>query len=465
MKKFTLLALIFSISILKIYAQKEANNWFFGNNAALSFNTGMPVAFTGGADVTLDNSSSISDSAGNVLFYTNGVTVWNKNNATMFNGTGLLGNISGGQSTLIVPQPKSANIYYVFTNDAMAGSNGLHYSIVDMSQQAGLGAVTTKNVLMYTPTTEKIDATYNQTTDSYWVLTHDWNNNNFKAYNLTSLGLDTSAVVSSVGSVNAGGSPYGYNAMGQMTFSPDGSKLASAIYSDGKVELFNFDINTGIVSNPITITGYTNAWGTAFSKDGTKLYLTVWFTEPVYQFDLSTYLLANIMASVTIVGYASGSSGYNAGYLQKGPDNKIYVARVYADSIGVINTPDSLGSKCNFVNNGINIAPGSCVAGLSRVPLKGVVNNTEGINEIKSNTGVNLYPNPNDGTFSVNVNSSSKAYEIEVYNVLGEKIYQTRLNNRITKLNLNDQGPGVYSYKVVTNDNGITLKTGKFVIE
>jgi WD40 repeat protein len=464
MKKTYLLAVVFIVSCLKIYAQKEANNWYFGTNAGLSFNGVNPIAIVGGADVTLDNSSSISDSAGNVLFYTNGVTVWNKNNATMFNGTGLLGNVSGGQSTLIVPQPKSTKIYYIFSLDGEAGPNGLHYSVVDMSQQAGLGAVTTKNVLMYTPTTEKIDATYNQTTDSYWVLTHDWNNNNFKAYNLSSSGLDTTAVVSSVGSVNAGGSPYGYDAMGQMTFSPDGSKIASAIYSDGKIELFNFDISTGIVSSPITITGYPNAWGTAFSPDGTKLYATVWFTEPVYQFDLSTYVLSNIMASVTIVGYASGSSGYNAGYLQIGPDNKIYLARVYADSLAVINTPDSLGAKCNFVNNGISIAPGSCVAGLSRVPFKRIISE-EGINEIKSNTEVNLYPNPNDGTFSVNINTSNKAYQIAIYNVLGEKIYQARLNNGITKLKLDNQSHGIYSYNVVTNDTGITLKTGKFVIE
>ena len=63
-----------------------------------------------------EGSSSISDSNGQLLFYTDGVTVWDKNNAVMQNGTGLMGNGSSTQSALIVPC--TCDKYFIFTTDA-----------------------------------------------------------------------------------------------------------------------------------------------------------------------------------------------------------------------------------------------------------------------------------------------------------------------------------------------------------
>lgn len=465
MKKIITLISLIIIPACTIFAQKEGNIWYFGDQAGLDFNSGTPVALTNGALITSDNSSTISDTGGNVLFYTNGVTVWNKNNAVMYNGTGLLGNISGGQSTLIVPEPDSSNIYYVFTVDAQAGPNGLHYSIVDMSQQAGLGAVTVKNILLFTPSTEKIDATYDVSTNSYWVLTHTWNSNDFNAYKISSAGIDTVPVVSAVGSVNTGGNPSGYNAQGQMTFSPDGLNIASAIYSAGIIELFNFNLSTGVVSNPITITGYTDAWGTAFSPDDKKLYFTRWFTDSVYQFDLTIDSLSAIEASATIIGHANGTGegGYEAGYLQIGPDGKIYVARWGENYLGVINDPDSLGSACNFVNNGVFLGTGVCQAGLSRT----VVRKTEidqGVNELDYAAKINVYPNPNKGAFTIGVQNIDNTCQIQIYNILGEGIYQGTLNAGNNQITLNAVSSGVYLYKIFSVQNRL-LKSGKILVQ
>lgn len=463
MKKISTLLLLFTSIAFNVFAQNEDNIWFFGNSAGLNFNTGIPTAIAGGATTASDgdNCSAISDSVGNILFYSDGMTVWNKNNVTMYNGTGLLGSSTGGQCALIVPQPMSANIYYVFTLDAQAGPNGLHYSVVDMSQQAGLGAVTTKNVLLFTPSTEKIDAVYSVADTAYWVLTHRWNSNNFNAYKISPSGIDTVPVISSVGSVNTGGSPNGYNAMGQMTFSKDGARLASAIYSDGKIELFDFNTTTGVVSNPLTITGYTDAWGTAFSEDGTKLYLTQWMRDSVYQFDLTNYVLANIEASVKVIGHATGIGGYQAGYLQIGSDNKIYVARWNESYVGVINNPDSLGTKCNYVNNGVSLASGVCQAGLCRdVPV--YHKSREGINELSHKSDIQVYPSPNDGIFYVKTKNINKTMYIEIYDVLGKTVYTSKMNSLVNKIQLNAPA-GIYLYKVI--DNNSILKSGKLIIE
>ena len=120
------------------FGQLESNNWYFGSNAGITFSSGAPVALTNGALTTTEGVATISDGSGNLLFYTNGVTVWNRNHLTMTNGTGLFGDGSSTQSAIIVKQPGNTNIYYVFTSDNDAGPNGICYSIVDMNLSLGL---------------------------------------------------------------------------------------------------------------------------------------------------------------------------------------------------------------------------------------------------------------------------------------------------------------------------------------
>lgn len=96
-------------------AQKETNNWLFGDSAGLNFNPGVPVPVAGGQTNTVEGVSSISDANGDLLFYTDGRTVWNKNHEELENGNGLLGGSSSTQSVLIVKQPRTDSLYYVFT--------------------------------------------------------------------------------------------------------------------------------------------------------------------------------------------------------------------------------------------------------------------------------------------------------------------------------------------------------------
>jgi len=339
--------------------------WYFGNDAGLDFNSGSPVAVTNGAMYGDDNTASIADSTGKILFYSNGVSVWNKNHVPMPNGTGLDGASSGGQPATIVPKPGSNTIYYLFTVDGMAGPNGLHYSIIDMSLQSGLGDVSSKNNLLLSVCSEKVTATVQKNGSDYWLVTHGWNSNSFYSYPITSSGVGT-PVISNVGTVHSGGSSPGYNAMGQMEISPDGSKLALGIYDLGNVELYDFDNATGVVSNPVIITTgvYSHIWGIEFSSNNSVLYMTTWFYDPVYQFDLSSGIASTIAASATIVGHVTSPSGYKAGYLQMGPDKKIYVAKYTSTYIGCINNPDSLGTKCNFIDNGVYLGGKVCQAGL-----------------------------------------------------------------------------------------------------
>jgi hypothetical protein len=75
-----------------VFSQGEANIWYFGENAGLDFNSGSPVALTNGQLVTDEGCATISNSSGQLLFYTDGITIYNKNHVVMINGTGLMGN-------------------------------------------------------------------------------------------------------------------------------------------------------------------------------------------------------------------------------------------------------------------------------------------------------------------------------------------------------------------------------------
>ena len=109
----------------------------------MDFNPGNPVPLTNGAMTTTEGCAAISDaSTGQLLFYTDGITVYNRNHVTMTNGTGLMGNFSSTQSSIIVPHPGQSNLYYIFTVDDVGGANGMRYSVVDMNQSGGFGAVT-----------------------------------------------------------------------------------------------------------------------------------------------------------------------------------------------------------------------------------------------------------------------------------------------------------------------------------
>ena len=61
-----------------VYSQKEYNNWYFGYYAGISFQNGSPFALLGSAMQQAEGTATISDNDGNLLFYTNGRTVFNK---------------------------------------------------------------------------------------------------------------------------------------------------------------------------------------------------------------------------------------------------------------------------------------------------------------------------------------------------------------------------------------------------
>ena len=106
----TLLLLLFPIYI---FAQKEASLWYFGKNFMIDFNKDTTKIERKGnffVDYTT-YPASIADEKGKLVFYSDGITVWNNKDQIIKNATGLRGDLS----ILLVPIPNKKQQYYVFT--------------------------------------------------------------------------------------------------------------------------------------------------------------------------------------------------------------------------------------------------------------------------------------------------------------------------------------------------------------
>lgn len=340
-------------------AQQESNNWYFGSNAGVTFSSGSPVAVTNGVMTAVEGCSAISDSAGNLLFYTNGESVWNRNHMLMPNGNNTLnGSNAATQNAIIVPKPNNLSAYYIFTVDADGGPNGLSYSEVDMSLAGGLGDViiTTINTQLLPSTSEKVTAVKHYNLRDYWVITHKLNSTEFDAFLISPSGVSPFPVASLVGSTHGGASSsYSH---GYMKASTNGHKVGLAITSPNaantKAEVFDFDNNTGVLSNPITLSGFTfTVYGVEFSPDSHLMYVST-SSNPVniHQFNL----LAGNASQVNLSGQIPVATYNGFVYaLQLGLDGKIYGSQAFSSFLAVINTPDVVGSGCGFTPNAVSL--------------------------------------------------------------------------------------------------------------
>jgi gliding motility-associated-like protein len=422
MKKLLLILLALSC-VTVAYSQGEAANWYFGNGAGLNFdvNNGTVVSVNSGIGTinTNEGCSSISDPAGNLLFYTDGKSIWNSNfqimpNADYDAGTGLLGDPSSTSSAVIVPKPGNADQYYVFTvdephhNNAWAYpnqgpadingnpigfyeetfgnqpatpavddgfNNGFNYSLVDLTLDGGLGDVVAseKNIHLVTydenelthlqlKCAEKITAVEHDDGNSYWVITQFVDT--FYAFRVDSNGVNTTPITSQVPPfITTEG--YRRNGIGYLKSSPNGSKLAICHAQNITTPSNNTSSgNTGSV----WIYDFDNATGIVSNplnlQDNVSTYGLDFSADSNKLYVpngsiLSQYDLeaANIPQSQFEVFSQPG--GFIAA-VQLAPDGKIYVCNTTNNSaLDVINNPEELGAACNYQQDGLILASGT----------------------------------------------------------------------------------------------------------
>lgn len=355
---------VYATARVQVYGDENqrANIWYFGNGAGIDFNEeeGLdppPRSITDPHAMDApEGTSTISDANGDVLLYTDGETVWNRENGVMPNGTELGGDNVSAQSVIIVPFVDDETLYYIFTTQEVYGDNTfeLKYSVVDMKEDNGLGNVILKDIVLYSRSTERLAAI--EAGDGFWLISHEYGNNTFRTYGITTEGI-TRPILSSAGAVHSFNDPL--SGQGGMKFSSDGERVAVALVEGSAdfVEVFDFeptsgrilemeyrlDLNEGEDLND-------EVYDVHFSPGGVKLFATLNNRNGgnargrIIEYRVDSLSTEETRSASKTNITANANINANIGQIQTGPDGNLYVAFEIPGNPGATNFVSSISA-------------------------------------------------------------------------------------------------------------------------
>jgi len=356
------------------------NHWYFGEYGGLDFSNGDPMPISDSEMSTFGRSASISDDDGNLLFYSDGLRVWDATNTVMPNGTNLLPSDNGRIWGPIIPRPYHPRQYYVFSQDyinsPIPNQFEIRYSIIDMSLNSGRGDVTDVKSIYFGPTTGyDANAAYHADGEKVWLVQRS-DPKVLSTYLIDSTGIGPAIDYTDVSDPNdtsLGASAIFFNSGKRMVFT-----RFNFSNGDQHIVVFDFDNVNGLISNPQAFLPSTNenyyTHDFALSPDDRKLYTVMREGQAnqglnnvgIYQFYLPLALSDQVASSKTKI---STVGLFNR--LLLGPNGKIYVSDLdeafngtefgpeHRKYMEVINEPNQNGLDCNFKAHAFSILPGS----------------------------------------------------------------------------------------------------------
>jgi hypothetical protein len=417
----------------------------FPDGHILDFNESPPTHSLGSMlqcspGVTCEGVISVSDTSGNLIFYSDGTAVWSNTHEIITNGAGLLGHQSSTQSAFVLPRPGHHSEYYLFTTDGMENElqNGLRYNHIEVCSGTGEIVLTQKNTLLAESAGEKLCATHVGNTSDYWLASHDHGTDRFFIYSISESGIQVSDTIA-IGTSH----PVNFSgAVGQMKFAPDGSKLALTVSNNGIqpfVEIFDFDPLTGTLSNPVSFnpdTIYdqngtpwlTGNYGLSFSPNSQLLYVAPVYDNRLFQVDVSSYNSGTDLVSSAYLVNNQLNIGGAIHQIQIGPDGKIYLARSGTSYLAILHQPNESGPNCMFELDGISLDTSLCQWGLPAfVDDFNYLNHgyCDSITTIAEQveSSLDIYPNPSNSSVSITI-PTSRPYHLTLVNALGKLVAQ-----------------------------------------
>ncbi|MEI6577725.1 MAG: hypothetical protein WCO63_16245 [Bacteroidota bacterium] len=257
--------LAFTASSQNISEAKRDYNWIFGRSyppykgSIINFNNNPATCnfFTQHLDI-LNTNGSISDTSGNLLFYTNGMFVADKNGNIMPHGDSLnfgsyynsimsdpvgYHGYNATQSLIILPQPGNENHVFQIIHsrllDPYHNALDLLNSTVSIDENNGLGDVTSKNEAYLVDTVDLgIDAVRHANGRDWWVVVSEAN---CSCYYLTLINPDIPLTHKQCAGISTNGRGAGCH------FSPDGLHFANVVITTAKAKFkyFSFDRSVG----------------------------------------------------------------------------------------------------------------------------------------------------------------------------------------------------------------------------
>ena len=458
-------------------AQGYNNLWLmgYGNYAPLPFGGTNIDFYNGTANVyfepnrTLEFGSTvlnITDSLGDLLFYSNGIKIMNKSNVIMLNGDSLnpsyyTSNMVNHGLNLInnfisIKMPESDSLFFVFhetlDHQLPAWPDKCYYSIINLNGDSGNGEVFQKNTVLINDTlAAQMSVCKHANGRDWWIVIPEAYSPGYYIYLLSSNGLQF------INQQTIGTRWFVYG--GQSTFSRDGS-LYAMYDSRNDLEVFDFDRCSGLFSNARQVAIYDtmNSTGVAISPNNRFIYGSSGLY--LYQFDLQN--LQNYQ-TFTWDSFRDPFGNYSTLFFTQElmPDNKIYINTGNGTRyLHVINYPDSLGASCqlaqhSFVLPTINFQSTPYYPNVFLGPVVGSICDSLSVglphNSIQS-AGLRLNPNPASNQVWVNYQfPNNRDGWLEMYDPVGQLILKRRLYWSTTQLlvYLNEiKSSGMYVAKV-----------------
>jgi gliding motility-associated-like protein len=382
MKK-SILLLLFLLSFSLCFAQKEAYNWYFGNKAGIKFHTGEPTSYFGNAMISHQGCVSMSGSLGNLLFYSNGNTIWSVANQPMPNGSGLYASSNFNQPAIAFEAPTFPGKYYIVTTGD-GNHPGCFYSIIDMSLNGGLGDVDPTHKNIFIPGTERtrgvVAAIKHANNRSVWVIVRALENpNKILSYLVDEKGMHSIPVVSPA--LKSHGTTMEYS---MSKISPDGKfyvyATASWTTEEPRIyELYTFNNVNGTMSGLYTFMGVEDmehrSNGMEFSADGAFFYTSIIakqagppqvIRQAVKQYNMKqTVTQDNFERCACVVYHEDITNGYCN--MQLGPDGKIYIAQDDDKTrmfLSRLNTPYLSCADSGFEKDTVKLLNGTSTYGI-----------------------------------------------------------------------------------------------------
>lgn len=373
-----LLTALFILTSSGLYAQNTYNIWYFGSYAGLDFNRSPVKSFVDSGFSTFESSTSICDSSGNILFYTNGNYITNRQGDTMKNGKMKKRHYSASQGSMALKVPGSSNLYLLLLGTESESNyrgqvDSMSYAVIDMNGDNGRGEVIQKETGLLPRALENFAVALHANGHDYWIGAVEKKRSVFNVTQ-TLNGLSFSGIISYPS--ETGDSSYSNFSR----FSPDSRKMAT-IYTENTtntlkkrfVNLYKFDNATGLLSDRITLP-IGNVYGMPhleFSPGSRYLYVrqnVPGKSVCLLQYDLSRWDSVSIVQSNRNLGHSWGSLEG----MQIGPDGRLYVfpSGYYNGnhSLLCISRPDSPYPDCIGQDSAIDLGKGSNSLGFPYYP-------------------------------------------------------------------------------------------------
>ena len=372
---------------------RQDYQWFFGNdriaeeegiqNLEFNFNDVPfePTLKTHGLSFD-QNNASICDKDGNLLMYTNGCAIANRDHEVMMNGDSInWGNFAeyfwfdgdckhgypGRQNITILPDPGYEEGYYIlhktleynYLTDYEIYLKYLKYTYIDMSLDDGKGAVIDKNVIFHEGSilSNYFSAIAHSNGSDYWIIQPKEDDNVYYRFLLTGDGIieQDSQRIGPVFNWNA-------SASGTAVFSPDGHKYAYYNVGD-QLLLYDFNRETGLLSNlkQLSLETEHHLSSVEFSPNSELLYVTV--RDSLYQVDTTLDMLEDGVVLIDTWNGIDDPFSTIFFIAALAPDCKIYIRSGGSTaSMHVIHKPNEQGLACDFVQQGLTL-PGLTSSG------------------------------------------------------------------------------------------------------